>query len=290
MQCTQCGHINQSARFCVKCGASLEAAQAVKNNDFYPTQSTEPTQPAQPAQPTSFTQPTQPAQPFPPYQPSQPAYSAGPAQPNPQLQQVKQVSKQYFSHFIHVLKSPAQNAQATTAGHMVNGLITLALFSLILPLILYFQARSTFGSFGDVSFSDVVIKPAFFMLIVVFLVNSVIFLVLKIGNAGVNYREVTARFGTFMVPSVACYVLALLFALISSGYVMMSLLIGLGMFSWFVAVCFAIYSFKKEHANGLDAFYAVVITYVVSIILLALLGGDILSGMFNGFEDSVFDY
>jgi len=212
------------------------------------------------------------------------------AQPNPQLQQAKQISKEYLSYFIEVLKSPTRTGQNSNAGHMVNGLITLLLFSLILPLIAYFQLRNQVSRFGfgfqhHISFGSVVIKPFFFLFIIVMLVNSVIFLVLKLGNAGVNYREITARLGTFMIPSVAFYLVALLFSLMSDGSVMTSLLIGLGLFSWFVAVCLVIYSFKKDHTNGLDAFYCVILTYIASIVLIALFGEDIARTLFNGMSN-----
>ncbi|MCD9020564.1 zinc ribbon domain-containing protein [Cohnella silvisoli] len=269
MQCTQCGHINQAARFCVKCGAHLEiaATSEVTNSDYQP-----------PIQQHAHT--------------AAPSYTGAPAQPNEQIQQVKKISKQYLSYFLEALKSPVKTGQSSNDGHMVNGLITFILFALTLPLIMYFQLRASvrnigfFGLESHISFGNVVIKPFFFMLIVVMLVNSVIFLVLKLGNAGVNYREVTARFGTFMIPSVASFLIALLFSLLISGSTVMGLLIGIGLFSWLVAVCFVIYSFKKDHAGGLDAFYGVIITYVASAILLGLFGNDILHTLFGGFGGS----
>lgn len=275
MQCTQCGQINQSAKFCVKCGVNLQAAATSEAADhgYRP-----PVQPPLQAEQLSKQQSNQPA-----------AFNHNPAaaQPNPQLQQAKQISKQYLAYFAEVLKSPTRTGQNSTAGHMVNGLITLILFSLLLPLIAYVQlhnqgSRFGFGFQNHISFGSVVIKPFFFLFIIVMLVNSVIFLVLKLGNAGASYREVTARFGTFMIPSVAFYLVAFLFSLVSDGSLMMSLLIALGLFSWFVAVCLVIYSFKKDHSNGLDAFYGVILTYIASIILIALLGEDIASTVFRG--------
>lgn len=278
MQCAQCGQINQSAKFCVKCGANLQAAATSENAGGGYQPPVQPLPTAQPqAQPTSFQKP------------------AAPVRPNPQLEQVKQVSKQYFSYFLEVLKSPVRKGQSSTSVHMLNGLITLILFSLILPLIAYFQARSVarrfdFGDFGlanSVSFSGVVIKPFFFLLIIVLLVNTVIFFVLKLGNVNLNYREVTARFGSFMIPSVAFFLVALLFSLISSGSVIMGLLIGIGVFSWFVAVCFVIYSFKKDQTSGLDAFYGVILTYIACAILIALLGADLANTLFGDLDSSL---
>ncbi|WP_147423878.1 zinc ribbon domain-containing protein [Cohnella endophytica] len=284
MQCTQCGQINQSAKFCVKCGANLQAAATSEgaNIGFQP-----PVQPLPAAQPQPQPQQTS-------YQQSRPNLQkpVAHAHPNPQLQQAKQVGKQYLDYFLEVLKSPVRKGQNSTDADMVNGLITLILFSLVLPLIAYIKARATFrrfdfGGFGfadSVSFSGVVIKPFFFLIIIVLLVNSVMFLVLKLGNVNLSYREVTARFGSFMIPSVASFAVALLFSLISSGSVIMGLLIGIGLFSWFVAVCFVIYSFKRDQTSGLDAFYGVILTYIACAILIALLGADLAHTLFRGLD------
>jgi hypothetical protein len=235
VQCTRCNHRNESAHYCVKCGASLEVAAT--------------------------------------------------AQSTGQLQQVKQVSKQYLSYAVQVLKSPAQAGQASDAGHLINGIITLVLFAFILPLIMYFQLKSLvrnigfFGLESNISFGAVVLKPFFFLLLFILLMNSIILLVLKIGNNSVHYREVTARFGAFMIPAVAFLLIALLFSLLNAGSLMINLLTAAGLFSWFAAVCFVIYTLKKEHTGGLDAFYAVVITYMVSLLILVLFGDDVFSSL-----------
>ncbi|WP_256758781.1 zinc ribbon domain-containing protein [Cohnella sp. WQ 127256] len=282
MQCTQCGQINQSAKFCVKCGTQLQVAATSEtaSNNFPPSTSSVP-------------QPPVSHQPLPVQLSKSVEQPAASAQMNPQLQQVKQVSKQYLNYFLEVLKSPMRTGQSSNAGHMVNGLITLILFALILPLMVYFQLRGQvsrigFGFEDHISFVDVVIKPSFFLFIIVMLVNSIMFLVLKIGNVGVSYREVTARFGSFMIPAVAFFLVSLLFSFISDGSVVMGLLIGLGLFSWLVAVCLVIFSFKKDHTSGMDAFYGVIITYAASIILIALLGEDIASTLFGNLENSFF--
>ncbi|MFC5407223.1 hypothetical protein ACFPOF_31225 [Cohnella soli] len=251
--------MNQSSKFCVKCGVNLQLAATSDTVNLG-------------KQPDQYSQ-----------------QSGGPTreEPNKQLQQAKQISKQYIAYFVQVLKSPTRTGQASDGSHMANGLITIVLFSLILPLIVYFQLRHRLSSFGGfvvnrIDFGSVVIKPFFFMLIILLLVNTVMFFVLKIGNENVNYREVTARFGSFMIPSVAFLLVALLFSLISDGSFIWGLSIGLGIFSWFVAVCLVIYSFKKDHTSGLDAFYGVIITYAASFILISLLGDDIASTLFRG--------
>ncbi|QMV43008.1 zinc ribbon domain-containing protein [Cohnella cholangitidis] len=286
MQCTQCGQLNQSAKFCVKCGTKLPVAatevaatsEAVNYDHRAPADPIAASQ--QPASQQSYQPNTYANQPV------------APSQPNPQLQQAKQISKQYFSYFLEVLKSPVKSGQASNAGHMVNGLITIILFSLILPLIAYFQIRESVKRFGgfmgddlDVPFGAVVIKPFVFLILVVMMVNSIIFLVLKMGNVVINYREVTARFGTFMIPSVTFFFIGLLFTLMGMDSEILAWVIGAGMFSWFVAICFTIYSFKRDHTSGLDAFYGVIITYAGSILLLYLFGDNVLASLLRGLND-----
>jgi len=244
VHCSQCGYQNQEAKFCVKCGANLGGQTA---------QST----------------------------------ARSTAQPNVQLQKAKQLSKMYFSYFVEVLKNPVRTGQASTADHMANGLITMILFSLVLPLIVFFQIKASARKFGgifysdhfDVPFGSVVVKPFFFLILIVLMVNSIVFLVLKMGNVTVRYQEVTARFGTFMIPSVTFLVIGLLFTWLRIGGGALGWVIGIGIFSWFVAICFTIYSFKRDHTSGLDAYYAVVITYAASILILYLFGDSLLGSL-----------
>lgn len=261
MQCTQCGHINQSGKFCVNCGSRLEASAATEASN------------------SPLSQPVSPA-------PSvQPVQHSAPAQMNPQLQQVKEMGGQYFSFFYQVLRNPVRIAETTNAGHMANGIITLVLFCLLLPLIVYFQARASWGFYvDDVPFGAVVVKPFFFLLLIVLMVNSIIFLVLKLGNVTADYREVTARFGALMIPSVAFIFVAFLFSIIQFDSEVVGWVSGLGVFSWLVAICFTIYSFKKGHSSGLDAFWGVVITYAASILIVYVLGDNIVNNLLNGLD------
>ncbi|KIL37500.1 hypothetical protein SD71_02385 [Cohnella kolymensis] len=191
MQCTQCGHDNQSGKFCVNCGSKLEASAATEASNSPLSQ---PVSPALSAQPVQYNTPSQ---------------------MNPQLQQVKEMGGQYFSFFYQVLRNPVRVAETTNAGHMANAIITLVLFCLLLPLTAYFQLRAAYGFFGDsVPFGGIVIKPFFFLLLIVLMVNSIIFLVLKLGNVNADYRDVTARFGTLMTPSVTFIFAAFLFSII----------------------------------------------------------------------------
>jgi hypothetical protein len=208
-----------------------------------------------------------------------------------QLQQMKQISKQYFSYFLEVLKSPVSVGQTSNAGHVVHAFITLGLFALLLPLIVYFYLRSTIGDISfmgfetHVSFGRVVIKSFFILALIVLAGNSVLFLVLKMGKVEVKYKEVLARFGSFMVPSVALFTVALLFSLIGAHSVMGLFITG-GLFAWFASVGFVIYSFKKDNTSGLDAFYGVLITYVATLLLLYLFADDIFSNLIGGIDPS----
>ena len=140
VQCQQCGHMNSSAKFCVKCGANLDMETASAS-----------------ASETS----------------NNANSNSSPVQQNVQLQQVKQISKQYFSYFLEVLKSPVRTGETSNAGHVANAFITLGLFALLLPLIVYFYLRSTIGDLNfmgfetHISFGRVVIKSFFILALIV---------------------------------------------------------------------------------------------------------------------------
>lgn len=307
MQCYRCGHKDQSGKFCVKCGANLEAAASVEAINPYDRQAVPPLEQdsayrqSSPQEQDSAYRQSPPLEQDPAYRQSppldqdqpyrQPPYdrTASYSQANPQLQQMKTAGRQYFSHFVQTLKNPVRSGQSTDASHMANGLITLVLFCLLLPLIAYFQLQHSVRGFSDflgsrisVPFGAIVVKPFFFLLIVLMLVNSLQFLVLKWGKVDIRYQEVAARFGTFLMPGVAFLAGGFLLSLLGIGSALPGWLTAIGVFTLFVAVCFTIFSFKKDNESGLDAFYGVVITYAGSIVLLYLFGDNLLSGFFRG--------
>lgn len=255
--CNQCGQNNQeSSKFCVKCGASFLTGVTAEVN------------------PPIFNYDQQ----------AQPNQQNQPNQPNPQLQQFKQASSQYLSHFLQVIKNPTRVSELTNASHMVNGIITMVLFSLMLPLIVYFTLKRLWGGFGfaHISFGTYVLNPLIFLFLVIMMVNTLIFFALKLGNVVLSYREVIARFGANMIPSTAIMIVSFLLSLMEVDGEFLSWVMLAGIFSWILAVVSTIYSYKNRHTGGLDPFYGVLGTFAGSALLLYLFGDNLLSVFFDG--------
>ena len=61
----------------------------------------------------------------------------------------------------------------------------------------------------SVPFTDVVIKPALTYAIFIMLVAVFTYTAVKLGRVNVHFKEVIARFGSFLIPSVAILAIAL---------------------------------------------------------------------------------
>ncbi len=256
MQCNSCGQINpEESKFCVKCGANLLTAAAAGESPAFPHLGTDQT-----------------------------GQQGGPSEPNPQLQQIKQMSSQYWKHFVQVLKQPTRIGEMTNESHMVNGIITMALFSLMLPLIVYITLKSAVSGFGfiRISFGNYVLTPLCFLFIVTMMVNTLIFYALKFGKVAASYREVIGRFGAYMIPSVAIVAFGVLLSLLQVNGGFLGWVVLAGIFSWMLAVCATIYSYRNQHMDGLDPFYGVLGTFAGALLLLYLFGDNLLSVFFNG--------
>lgn len=179
MKCSACGHGNDHARFCIKCGAALQPEVRIE---------------AGPAAPES------------------------PETAKDHLRQAKQASRQYFSYFAQVLRYPLQTAQNVRREQLVNGIISIVLIALLYPLLVYFMLNRVTSAFGGhPSFGKVVVGPFFFFLIAYAFIAAVIYGVVRIWGGDAGYKDVAARFGTLLIPAVASVFVACLAVLLGIG-------------------------------------------------------------------------
>jgi len=250
VNCVKCGHPNdRDARFCESCGANLQTETGTHPN---PVLSKE-----EAAAAASTT-----------------AGQTGSSQAY--IEKTKTVSKQYFSYFLTALKNPVQAAANTGKENFINGIITIVLFALMIPLMSYFALKSAFSSYNsgwfspDISFGAVVIKPLFILLIILALVVLIIFGAVKLGKSSAGFLDVLARFGTFLVVPTSFFVIALIISLIGSYSFVFFLLLGLTAFSFVIPLI--IYSYKKQSNGGLDAFYSILLSYIAIAIVFMIIG------------------
>jgi hypothetical protein len=272
MNCPNCNHVNQGGKFCENCGTNLSStvvSQVAASNE-------------------SNTHAGVPG-----------SGAAVQSEPNQYLEVTKVISKQYFGYFVQVLKKPYSNSQAVGAEHFVNGLITMVLFALIIPLIIYFTAKgllSDIGGFGgglfedaveSVSppFSDFVVKPFFAYLVFILLIAVFSFGAIKLGKVQNSFKEVVARFGSFLIPFVAILVIGLILSILKISLALVILLIGL-LGTIFMVPTLVIASFKKNSTQGLDTIYGTLLTYVLTSITLAIMG----EMLFDAIRSALYDF
>ncbi|MBX9987811.1 MULTISPECIES: zinc ribbon domain-containing protein [Priestia] len=272
MNCSNCGHFNDGGKFCVKCGHKLQEEAAVSQ-----------------AAAASEYQPQ-----------SQPAYA--PQQPNQRVQQAKKVSKSFFGYFVEGIKNPTATAQAAGEGQFINALITVILYALSIPIMLYvgwkllliqfvrsmfklpvisaemdpsdieefnmgvnFIKATDINSIIHFNFTDFVFKQGIFIFIGLAVIIGATYVAAKFGKVDVSFKEFFSRFGTFLIIPTALLLIGLVLAFLHVEF--FSYFMNFGLLSIFLVVPFTIASFKPVGTNGLDRIYSTLIVYVVITIV-----------------------
>ncbi|WP_054955409.1 zinc ribbon domain-containing protein [Paenibacillus dakarensis] len=293
MICKICGHENEGGKFCEKCGAKLgpevEETSAVQSFEGQEASETEVNTeiPAPPAEFRSvqnesaageahhhvFTAPPRPQ-----------ATTGGTAgdelsKPNPYIESAKQNSKVYFDYFLKGLKSPLAVTQKTGSEQLLNGIISLAIFVILFPLMFYFSLGHEARSFLSSSpFVDFVLKPAFWLAVFMFLVAVYTFGAVKLStHPGAHFKEIIARFGVMLIPFIVISLIAFLFIILGSSVGGAFLTIGL-IGGIFTIPALITTSYKRVALGGLDTLYAILLIYV-AIFLTMLIVGDSIGSM-----------
>ncbi|WP_445509038.1 zinc ribbon domain-containing protein [Rossellomorea marisflavi] len=242
--CPNCHHQNDDGNFCEKCGTRLTEGEPVVTGGAS-------------------------------------AASIEAARPNEHLEKAKNVSKLYFGYFMGLLKSPLAKGSQISEGHFVNGLITIILYSLILPLSMY-AGIGEYGSYIDSPFLSIVIKPALTMMVFVFLISVFTFCAVKVVGLQVSFKSVVARFGALLVPFITIFALGLLMALF--GIYEFVFVLALGLFgAIFTVPAIVVMSYTRNITTKFDPLYGIILTYVASFIVFAL----ILRGFIMNMVDSL---
>ncbi|MCK0470233.1 zinc ribbon domain-containing protein [Halalkalibacter sp. APA_J-10(15)] len=197
---------------------------------------------------------------------------------NAYLEQSKEVGKQYFSFAKSALKHPYQFSAHLGQNNMINGLISMILYSILLPLFLYNVLRKMSMGFMPLSFSDIVFMPAIVSIIMLLILAAIMLGVAKLMKVEVNYKTIIARFGAFMTIPTAILIVANILILVSiiTFSVLLVILASLG---YFVAIAVTIFSLHRENNGGLDTFYGIFLTYVALGFLSYLVSESILTDL-----------
>ncbi|MNX61800.1 hypothetical protein D3C86_927350 [compost metagenome] len=261
MQCTNCNHYNEGGKFCENCGAKLPVEVAA-------TSETVGQSPVQP----EYTQQQEPVYHTPPQHAGYPGSGQSPAQPNVYLQNAKNVSRLYFNYFGAILKRPFSSIHNIGGEQLINGIITLVLFSLLAPLMVYFNLSSMAREFLSGSpFLDIVIKPTLSLAVLILLIATFCYGAIKLAKINAGYRDVIARFGALLVPFLGLMVIAFVLSILQLE-IFSIFLVGAFLGLLFVAPPLVITSWVKKDARGLDAVYGILLTYIATFITLDIIG------------------
>ncbi|PAF18516.1 hypothetical protein CHH69_13480 [Terribacillus saccharophilus] len=242
VSCPSCGHNStEESKFCENCGAALEGQTTANTTQSAVTQTQQAASSQQDA--------------------------SGKA--NEYLETTKKVSKQYFSYFFDVLKRPDGNGMKYGTDNFVNAIITFVLFSLIIPLTLYFQANRQ--SYFEVPFGEVVVKPVIVFAVFLFIFATIIFGVLKLDQSTASYKSVLVRYGSLLVPFTAIMIVGALFTFIGLEFWGIVLVISGFSFALFIVPLILIPGFKQDRQRGIDNVYLVLIVYVITSIVLGIM-------------------
>jgi hypothetical protein len=255
MTCPKCNHLSDGGNFCGKCGTRLGAVQetaAASEVETIP-------------------------------------FNATQAPSNAHLENAKKISKMYLGFFMGVLKKPFSQAQNVGKEHFINGLITVALYAIFIPLMVFLGFKD-YSQYVDSPFLNFVLKPAFGYAVFILLVVVYSFAAIKLGKIQASLQEVIARFGTFLVPFVGLFAIATIMALMEMEFFALILFIGF-IGSIFTVPPLVIASFKKQSTAGLDVIYGTILTYLATFITLGIMGRilfEMIGSMIEDYVSSLF--
>src|SRR5699024_5955897 len=207
-------------------------------------------------------------------------------QSSPFVEKTKEIAKNYWTFLTKVFQSPYRTSQEVTddSPDLINGLITVILFSLFMPLFVYFYTRSVSGGWVAPTFLDTVVIPFFIFLIVIALVVAIIFAVVRLMKINIDYLAVFTRFAALIVLPTAIVLLAIVLSLINAN-ALSFILGGFALFITFLASFASIFSIKETHyqEGGLDLIYVVLINYLAILVIFLLLGDALLGSFLSYF-------
>lgn len=254
MICKNCGQDNQEGKFCQSCGANLAGDSNEETAAVVETHGDNTHHSSQTEKESNL---------------------------NEYLEKTKDISKTYFSYFTRVLKSPLTESQTIRKEEFVNGIITIVLYALLIPLMAYLSLGSARHYMAS-PFFNVFFKPALGYTVFIFLIAGFSFLAIQLGKAKADIKDVIARFGALLVPFIVIFVIAFILALLQTGFYAVVLSLGL-MGSIMAVPPLVIYSYKKDVKGGLDTLYGVLLTYILTSITLGIMSAILIENILGNF-------
>lgn len=232
-------------------------------------------------------------------------------QPNQQLETAKNASKIYFGYFLDQLKAPHAKIREIGNAHLINGFITIVLFTLFLPAMVFYGIKENIKGFAsnmDKLFGGeleeflfiinglvddslklaVITKPVLATLLLILVMVSLTFLGAKLSKLQASFQVIAARYGALLVPLVALCAAGIILSLLGFnvfGYIFLLSIMG----AVFLIPPFILRSLDQANKGGLDVVLTTLLIYVVSLIVLGLIGEYLFDALVAGLRSINFD-
>jgi|GEM_PF-1491181 hypothetical protein len=170
------------------------------------------------------------------------------------------------------LISPAAHALHTRAQDAAYGTVTIVLICVLMSLLVYGYVGTLFSWLTSpflldtgfrMNYFQIFLRSLFLLLIAFAVLAWAMVFACRLMRSPQTIGDVVARLGASLnVPAALCLLSALL-ALIGS-YRLSGLFLLIALLGFGTSVGFTLYSFKRDHGGGLDAFYGTILSFVVS--------------------------
>ncbi|MBU9712751.1 zinc ribbon domain-containing protein [Evansella tamaricis] len=245
MFCSSCGNkLEEGAKFCGACGTSVAAPAAGLSDQSAATSEVQPQQSSQ--------------------QTAQDAVKN--LKDNEYVQQGKEISKMYYQFALASLKAPFRFASNTNEPSAINGLISIILFSLLVPFTTYLTLRNPYYA---VPFGSTVVTPAIVLFVTFMIMTGVMFVVLKLMKVDADFKLVLTRLGSLIVFPLLFVLAGFVFTLLSVK-VFGNIVSGVGLMILPLTTFATIFSFEKKQEGGLDPLYGIIIM-VIALFIISLI-------------------
>jgi len=270
IQCTNCGHEQQSGKFCEACGQSMGAQQSGEAAQPKNSGSTNHSDQEIKEQEVNTT--------------SSAATTENTIQSDETVEVVKKTLSNYWTFFIHLLKNPG-NSFSLNENHFVHGLINIGLFVILLPLGGYFFLNIA----GDVPFSFV-FALIFVLLLILAIVFFSAFAMIKVSKHPDSLKLLLTQFAGLLTPAVLLFGVVLLGGIVKSGTLFLIPAILALVYTISYVPVFLVYEKSSEIQPQGHKIYLSFLTIIIISVLFYILGETIATNLLNNMLDHLFWY
>ncbi len=239
MHCVNCGHSQETGKFCGKCGTKFDEGIVVNDDSTVPEQ----------AATAEFEQ--------------QPTVVA---EPNVHVEKIKAQSKMYGSYFMRQLKRPSLAFNQDTTAFS-NGLISTILLGIMIALSLYTFTNNVWGSGYGPGFISVFGSILIFSTIFMGIAILSLFIINRFFGPQLSFKSIVSVYGGHLSPLLIGSGVSFLLMLLKSytfGNLILSLVF---IFAVFILPLFLISTLLTKKPTGFDPLYGFML-YIVTFLIL----------------------